>query len=149
MSFVKKADVMVDKCSKQDVLDCPPRAARSWLAVLFSIIFINLALPGAALAQEAWRGLTVPKYPDATNYRIKTDSDEYDIYFSSQDNVKTVFEFYVNYLRQQGFSITESRPTKYGHKARLARGRGGPNDTIELDAKPKHGHYKVEIEFDE
>ena len=29
------------------------------------------------------------------------------------------------------------------------RGPRGPNDTIELDVKMKHGRHKVEIEFDD
>ena len=107
------------------------------------------ASPGAVLAQQAWRGLTVPSYPNAADHNVETDGDEYDIRFRSQDNVQAVFDFYRNYLQQQGFRVTDSKPTSHGFKADLVRGQGGPNDTIELDAKLKHGRYKVEIEFDE
>ena len=108
-----------------------------------------LASPGVALAQEAWRGLNVPKYSNATDYSIETDKDEYDIRFRSQDNVQAVFDFYRNYLQQQGFRVTDSKPTSHGFKADMVRGQGGPSNTVELDAKLKHGRYKVEIEFDE
>lgn len=108
-----------------------------------------LALPGTALAQEVWRGLNVPKYSNAADYNVKTDPDEYDIRFRSQDNAQAVFDFYRSYLQQQGFRVTDSKPTSHGFKADLVRGQGGPNDTIELDAKLKHGWHKVEIEFDE
>ena len=123
----------------------PGKAVRGYLLALP----IVLALPGAAVAQEAWRGLNVPKYANAADYNVKTDGDEYDIRFRSQDNPQAVFDFYRNYLQQQGFRITDSKPTSHGFKADLVRGQGGPSDTIELDAKLKHGWHKVEIEFDE
>lgn len=91
----------------------------------------------------------MPRYASATDCSVKTDKDEYGIHFRSQDNVQAVFDFYRNYLQQQGFRVTDSRPTSHGFKADLVRGQGGPNDTIELDAKLKHGWHKVEIEFDE
>ena len=91
----------------------------------------------------------MPRYASATDCSVKTDKDEYGIHFRSQDNVQAVFDFYRNCLQQQGFRVTDSRPTSHGFKADLVRGQGGPNDTIELDAKLKHGWHKVEIEFDE
>ena len=118
-------------------------------AALLALPLAILALPSAALAQEAWRGLNVPKYSNATDYNVETDKDEYDIRFRSQDKVQAVFDFYRDYLQQQGFRVTDSKPTSHGFKADLVRGQGGPNDTIELDTKLKHGMYKVEIEFDE
>ena len=118
------------------------------MAALASPLAI-LASSGAALAQEAWRGLNVPKYSNATDFAVETDKDEYDIRFRSQDNVQAVFDFYRNYLQQQGFRVTDSKTTSHGFKADMVRGQGGPNNTVELDAKLKHGRYKVEIEFDE
>ena len=119
------------------------------MTVLLAPLVAVPAFSNTALAQEAWRSLNVPKYSNATDYNIETDKDEYDIRFRSQDNVQAVFDFYRNYLQQQGFRVTDSKPTSHGFKADLVRGQGGPNDTIELDAKLKHGRYKVEIEFDE
>ena len=129
----------------------PGVAKEVLLAALLASPFAVPASSSAALAQEAWRGLNVPKYSNATEYNVKTDEDEYDIRFRSQGNAQAVFDFYFyrNYLQQQGFRVTDSNPTSHGFKADLARGQGGPNDTIELDAKLKHGWYKVEIEFDE
>ena len=118
------------------------------MAALASPLAI-LASSGAALAQEVWRGLNVPKYSNATDFAVETDKDEYDIRFRSQDNVQAVFDFYRNYLQQQGFRVTDSKTTSHGFKADMVRGQGGPNNTVELDAKLKHGRYKVEIEFDE
>ena len=118
-------------------------------AALLVLPLAVLALPSAAPAQEAWRGLNVPKYSNVTDYNVETDKDEYDIRFRSQDKVQAVFDFYRDYLQQQGFRVTDSKPTSHGFKADLVRGQGGPNNTIELDAKLKHGMYKVEIEFDE
>lgn len=116
-----------------------------------------LAVPVAALAasrlahaqQQAWRGLNVPMYPNATDHKVAADHDEYEIRFRSSDNVQAVFDFYRDYLQRQGFRVTDSRPTSHGFKADMVRGSGGPSDTVELDAKQKHGRYKVEIEFDE
>lgn len=119
------------------------------LAVALASPFAVLASPGTALAQEAWRGLNVPRYSNATDYAVETDRDEYDIRFRSQDNAQAVFDFYRNYLQQQGFRVTDSRPTSNGFKADMVRGQGGPNDTIELDAKLKRGWHEVEIEFDD
>lgn len=119
------------------------------LAAALALPSAILASPGAALAQEAWRGLNVPKYSNATDLAVETDKDEYDVRFRSQDNVQAVFDFYRNYLQQQGFRVTDSKPTSHGFKADMVRGQGGPNDTIELDAKLKHGWHKVEIEFDD
>ena len=126
--------------------DRPGMAAKG---VLLASSLILLALPGTALAQEAWRGLNVPKCANAADYNVKTDEDEYDIRFHSQDDAQAVFDFYRNSLQQQGFRVTDSKPTSHGFKADLVRGQGGPNDTVELDAKLKHGWHKVEIEFDE
>ena len=119
------------------------------IAVLLTSLVAVPVFSNTALAQEAWRNLSVPKYSNATDYSVETDKDEYDIRFRSQDNVQAIFDFYRNYLQQQGFRVTDSKPTSHGFKADLVRGQGGPNDTIELDAKLKHGRYKVEIEFDE
>lgn len=119
------------------------------LAAVLVSPFAVLTSPGAALAQEAWRGLNVPKYSDATDFTVETDKDEYELRFRSRDNVQTVFDFYRGYLERQGFRVTDSKPTSHGFKADMVRGQGGPNDTVELDAKLKHGWYKVEIEFDE
>ena len=127
----------------------PGVAKEILLAALLGAPFAVLASSSEALAQEAWRGLNMPKYSNATEYNVKTDEDEYDIRFRSQDNAQAVFDFYRNYLQQQGFRVTDSKPTSHGFKADLVRGQGGPNDTIELDAKLKHGSHKVEIEFDE
>lgn len=118
-------------------------------AVLLASPLAALAPSGVALAQEAWRGLNVPKYSNVADYNVETDKDEYDIRFRSQDKVQAVFDFYRDYLQQQGFRVTDSKPTSHGFKADLVRGQGGPNDTIELDVKLKHGWHKVEIEFDE
>ena len=122
---------------------------RSLLAGALASPFVALAFPGVAPAQEAWRGLDVPRYSNATDFAVETDKDEYDIRFRSQDNVQAVFDFYRNYLQQQGFRVTDSKTTSHGFKADMVRGQGGPNNTVELDAKLKHGRYKVEIEFDE
>lgn len=124
-------------------------ARRLLLAALLVSPLAVLAPLGTAQAQEAWRGLSVPKYPNATDYRVKTDDDEYKIYLHSQDNVQAVFDFYRKYLEQQGFRATESKSKSHGFEADMVRGQGGPNDTIEMDVKLKHGRYKVEIEFDE
>lgn len=99
--------------------------------------------------ESAWRGLTVPRYPNATEQRVKTDDDEYKTYLHSPDNVRAIFDFYRGYLEKQGFRVTKSEDKKHGFKANMARGQGGPNDTVELDVKRKDGRYKVEIEFDE
>lgn len=117
--------------------------------VLLAPLLGIVAPTGSAQAQEAWRGLTVPKYGNATDYTARADGDEYDIHFRSPDNVRAVFDFYRGYLEQQGFRVADSRPTSRGFKANMVRAQGGPNDTVELDAKPKRGGYKVEIEFDE
>ncbi len=127
----------------------PRMWAKRGAVALASLFAVSAPVLGAALAQGAWRGLNLPKYPNAADYNVKTDEDEYDIYFHSQDNVQAVFDFYRDYLQQQGFRVTQSKPTKHGFKADMVRGQGGPNDTVELDAQPKHGRYKVEIEFDE
>lgn len=108
-----------------------------------------LAAPRTSQAQEAWRGLNIPRYAGASDFDVKTDRDEYDLRFRSQDNVEAVFNFYRDYLQQQGFRVTDSRPTSHGFKADMVRGQGGPSDTIELDVKFTRGRYKVEIEFDE
>ena len=129
--------------------DRPGAAVRGVLLAALASPFAVLASSSAARAQEAWRDLNVPKYASATDHSVKTDKDEYDIHFRSRDNVQAVFDFYRNYLQQQGFRVTDSRPTSHGFKADLVRGQGGPNDTVELDAKLKHGWHKVEIEFDE
>ena len=119
------------------------------LAAAFASPFAILASPDAALAQDAWRGLNVPRYSNAADYAVETDKDEYDVRFRSQDGVQAVFDFYRTYLQQQGFRVTDTRPTSHGFKADMVRGQGGPNDTIELDVKMKNGRHKVEIEFDE
>ena len=97
----------------------------------------------------AWRGLNVPSYANGADFQVEADEDEYEIYFRSTDDVKAVFGFYRDYLRKQGFRVARSRTKIDGFKADMVRGRGGPNDTIELDVKLKDGRHKVEIEFDE
>jgi hypothetical protein len=125
------------------------RTGKGLAAAILALPLAAVALPGTLLAQEAWRGLNVPSYPNASDYNVETDEDEYEIRFRSQDDVQAVFDFYRDYLQQQGFQVADSRPTSHGFKADLTRGQGGPDDSIELDAKLKHGRYKVEIEFDE
>jgi hypothetical protein len=115
--------------------------AASSLAVLTSA--------SVSWAQDTWRGLSVPRYPRATDYHVKTDRDEYDIYFRSRDTVESVFNFYRDSLERQGFRIMSSRPTSHGLEAHLVRGAGGPDNIIELNAKLEHGWYEVEIEFDD
>lgn len=112
-------------------------------------LLVALALSGAAQAQGAWRGLTVPQYPSATDYNARQDVDEYEIRFRSQDDVKAVFDFYRSYLEQQGFRVTQTKPKRNGLKADMVRGQGGPDNTVELDAKLNRGQHKVEIEFDD
>lgn len=126
-----------------------PTARRPLLAALLASAFAVPAFTGAAQAQEAWRGLSVPRYHNATDFDVKTDDDEYEIYFRSQDGVQAVFDFYRSFLERQGFRVTDSRTKSRGLKADMVRGQGGPADTVELDAKLKQGRYKVEIEFDE
>jgi hypothetical protein len=112
---------------------------------------VALALSGAAQAQtqEVWRGLSVPKYLNATDYGVRQEDDEYEIRFRSQENVQAVFDFYRSYLEQQGFRVTQTKPKSNGFKADMVRGQGGPENTVELDAKLRRGQYKVEIEFDD
>ena len=127
-----------------------PRATIGGALLAVSVVSsLAVAPPGTARAQDAWRGLNVPHYPNATDYTVKADEDERDIYFRSGDDARAVFDFYRGYLERQGFRVTESRPTTHGFKADMVRGQGGPADKVELDAKLKHGRYKVEIEFDE
>ena len=103
----------------------------------------------SAPQSQSWRGLNVPAYPNATEIRASTDDDEYEAYFQTPDDVATVFGFYRDYLKQQGFKSIRSADTKDGMKAELTRGQGGPNDWIELDVKARNRRYKVEIEFDD
>lgn len=126
-----------------------PTVRRNLVAAALAFSFIVSGLPPAALAQETWRGMNVPRYSGATDYSVETDGDEYDARFRSQDDPRAVFDFYRDYIQQQGFRVTDSRSTSHGFKADMVRGQGGPNDTIELDVKLKHGRHKVEIEFDE
>lgn len=104
---------------------------------------------GRTQVQAPWRGLNVPRYANGTGFQIETDEDEYEIYFRSHDDVRAIFEFYRGYLQQQGFRVTRSQNKEHGFKVDMVRGRGGPNDTVELDVKSKDGRIKVEIEFDE
>ena len=116
----------------------------------FALAFpVALAVSGAAQAQDAWRGLIVPRYPNVADYDARQDDDEYEIRFRSQDNVQAVFDFYRSYLEQQGFRVTQTKPKSNGLKADMLRGQGGPDNTVELDAKLRRGQYKVEIEFDD
>lgn len=119
------------------------------LAASLASSLAALAPPGTARAQDMWRGLDVPRYPNATDYSAKADEDERDIYFRSHDDARAVFDFYRGYFERQGFRVTESKATKHGFKADMVRGQGGPDSAIELDAKLKNGRYKVEIEFDD
>ncbi|MBN8727247.1 MAG: hypothetical protein J0H15_06015 [Xanthomonadales bacterium] len=127
------------------------RALKLRPAVHAALLVAAAALlsPRVAPAAESWRGLDIPDYPQASNIHVESDADEYEIYFHSEDAVQAVFDFYRAALERQGFAVKDSKQTRRGHKARLVRGAGGPENTIELDAKPKHGRYKVEIEFDE
>ena len=122
---------------------------KSLSAALLAAFLAALAPPGMARAPDMWRGLNVPRYPNATDYTDKSDDDERDIYFRSQDDVRAVFDFYRGYLEREGFRVTESKATKHGFKADMVRGQGGPDSGVELDAKLKHGRYKVEIEFED
>lgn len=99
---------------------------------------------------SAWRGLTVPNYPEATHLSVSSDDDEYELYFQSSDNLQKVFNFYRDFLVKQGFKVVSSKAEDGGTdlKADLSRGAGKANN-IELDVKLKNGQYKVEIEFDE
>ncbi|MFC6591019.1 hypothetical protein ACFP81_02555 [Deinococcus lacus] len=116
------------------------------------ILFAALSLFGAAAAQQttAFHGLNVPTYPGAQNVRIETDSDEYDLYFKRNNELRKVYDYYVQYLSSQGFSVvsTKAKANGMGYKANLSRG-AGPSNNVELDVKVKHGENKVEIEFDE
>ncbi|WP_261663596.1 hypothetical protein [Deinococcus sp. Marseille-Q6407] len=111
-----------------------------------------LALFGSALAQTstAFHGLNVPTYPGAQNVKIETDSDEYELYFKRNNELRRVYDYYVNYFKGQGFTVTSTKfkSSGLGYKANLSRGTG-PQNNIELDVKVKHGMNKVEIEFDE
>ncbi len=100
-------------------------------------------------AEGPWRGLDVPRYPNGDRFHIESDDDEYDIYFHSSDDVRAVFDYYRAFLEKQGFRVVRSTTRAQGMKADLVRGKGGPNDSIELDAKLEHGRYKVELEFDD
>lgn len=108
-----------------------------------------LAPLGTLQAQETWHGLNVPRFANITDYTESKDSDEYEMYFRSAQNTKAVFDFYRDYLVNQGFQVTNSKTKKAGFKADLMRGKGGPDDTVELDVKLENGRYKVEIEFDD
>lgn len=131
----------------------PARHPYTWL--LATLLSVSLALPATAAAaqgqqaQEAWRGLDVPRYPNGSNFQVEADTDEYELYFRSSDNARAVFDFYRNYLQKQGFRVARSKTKTQGFKADMVRGRGGPNGSIELDAKLESGLHKVEIEFDE
>ncbi len=99
----------------------------------------------------AWRGLRVPDYPGATGLSVSTDDDEYELYFRSGDSLQQVFNYYRDFLERQGFRLRNSDTKDGGQtlEANLMREQGGPNDSIELDAKLRDGRYKVEIEFDD
>ena len=56
-----------------------------------------------------------------------------------------IFDFYRNYLQQQGFRVTDSKSKSHSFEADLIQRHGGPNATIEVNVKLKHGRYKVEI----
>ena len=132
----------------------PVRGARVWL--LAGLLPVTLVLPAGAAssqgqqpAQGTWRGLDVPRYPNGSDFQIEADADEYELYFRSSDIPRAVFDYYRNYLQKQGFRVVRSKAKTDGFKADMVRGRGGPNGTIELDAKRENGLHKVEIEFDE
>lgn len=104
---------------------------------------------GQTKAQGPWRGLDVPRYANGIEFEIEADEDEYEICFRSRDKVRAIFDFYRDYLQQQGFRVARSQIKEHGFKVDMVRGQGSPNDTIELDAKRRDGRYEVEIEFDE
>lgn len=127
--------------------------APAWRAGLATLAVGSLgamATGGFAQTQnQTWRGLNVPSYPNSAGGQVEADDDEYEIYFRSSDDAKAVFGFYRDYLRTQSFRVVRSRTKTDGFKADMVRGRGGPDGTVELDAKLKDGRHKVEIEFDE
>lgn len=133
----------------------PTRRIGRWLlggALPLALLFPTAAssqVPARTQAQGSWRGLDVPRYPRSADVRIEPDEDEYEIYFRSRDGVRAVFNYYRTFLQRQGFRVIRSVTKQNGFKADMVRGRGGPNGTIELDAKLKDGLHKVEIEFDE
>lgn len=108
-----------------------------------------LQAQGQTQAQGPWRGLDVPRYTNGTDFQVEADEDEYELYFRSSDNIRAIFDFYRNYLQKQGFRVARTQTKQHGFKADMVRGQGGPDNTVELDAKLKDGRYKVEIEFDE
>lgn len=126
-----------------------PRIVRLKLGALLLAAIAYCVWSSPIHAQETWRGLTVPAYVNATDYRTSKDEDEYEMRFRSQDGVQAVFEFYRDYLQRQGFRVADSASKQNGFKANMVRGQGGPNDTIELDVRMRSGLYKVEIEFDD
>ena len=120
------------------------------IAALATAGLLCLGSAGSALAQQqAWRGFDVPAYPSATHSATGQDLDDYEIRFQSQDDPKAVYDFYKNYLVQQGFTVVNEKTKRHGFKADLTRGQGGPDDRIELDVKRKDGRFEVEIEFDD
>lgn len=134
----------------------PVRGVRPWL--LAALLPMSLAVPAAAAssqgqvqqqAQGSWRGLDVPRYPNGSDVQIEADSDEYELYFRSSDNPRAVYDYYRGYLQKQGFRVARTKTKAQGFKADMVRGRGGPNDSVELDVKLEGGLHKVEIEFDE
>lgn len=99
-----------------------------------------------------WRGLRIPHYPGATNVEISTDDDEYELEFRSSDSLQQVFEFYRDFLVQQGFEVRRSGPRDRGRalQAVLTRGQGGRDSSVELDVhRSSSGRFEVEIEFDD
>ena len=133
-----------------------PGPRRLQARLLAGLLFVSLALPvtaapaqAQAQAQGSWRGLDVPRYPNGSDFKVEADTDEYELYFRSSANPRAVFDYYRAFLQKAGFRVVRSQAKTHGFKANLVRGRGGPNDTIELDAKLENGLHKVEIEFDE
>lgn len=120
------------------------------IALVGALLSVAVALmPSGAQAQEAWRGLTIPNYSNATELTVSQDEDEYEISFKSEDEPKQIFDFYVDYLQQQGFKVTKTKTKKDGYKADMQRDGGGRNNMVELDVKNRHGRHEVEIEFDD
>lgn len=135
-------------CTLSSAPSAMPTIRRALLAGL-AAFSIGLAVPAMAQGQQGWRGLDVPQYAGASDVSTEIDSDEYELYFHTADDTQKVFDFYRDALERQGFEVVSSKTKKRGYKAHLRRGQGGPEDTIELDVKKKHGRVKVEIEFDD
>ncbi len=133
----------------------PLAASQPWLPVVRFLFLLSAVIAfalGAARLQaqtSAWNGLQIPQYSNASKTHIDRDDDEYTLYFHSDDTTEAVFAFYRAYLEKQGFRVTRDRKTSNGFEAHLERSNGGKLNRVELDAKYRHGRYKVEIEVDD